>query len=38
MLLSFIFTVYVNSVPRYHFKLDYVILQMAVKEFLETHF
>ena len=31
---SFIFTVCVKSVPRYHFKLAYVILQMAVKEFL----
>ena len=28
----------VKSVPPYHFKLAYVILQMAVKEFLETHF
>ena len=35
---SFIFTVCVKSVPRYHFKLAYVILQMAVKEFFETHF
>ena len=35
---SFIFTVCVKSVPRYHFKLTYVILQMAVKEFFETHF
>ena len=30
---SFIFTVCVKSVPHYHFKLAYVILQMAVKEF-----
>ena len=35
---SFIFTVCVKSVPRYHFKLAYVILQMAVKEFVEIHF
>ena len=27
----------VKSVPRYHFKLTYVVLQMAVKEFFETH-
>ena len=33
---SFIFTVCVKSVPRYNFKLDYVVLQMAVKEFFET--
>ena len=33
---SIIFTVCVRSVPRYHFKLVYVILQMAVKEFFET--
>ena len=31
-------TVCVRSVPRYHFKLAYVILQMAIKEFFETHF
>ena len=30
---SFIFTVCVRSVPRYHFKLAHVILQMAVKDF-----
>ena len=35
---SFIFTICVKSVPRYHFKFAYVILQMAVKEFFETHF
>ena len=35
---SFIFTVCVKSVPCYHFKLAYVVLQMAVKEFFETHF
>ena len=34
---SFIFTVCVKLVPRYHFKLACVILQMAVKEFFETH-
>ena len=28
----------VKLVPRYHFKLAYVFLQMAVKEFFETHF
>ena len=28
---SFIFTVCVKSVPLYHFKLAYVVLQMAVK-------
>ena len=36
---SFIFTVCVKSVPLYHFKLAYVVLQMApVEEFFETHF
>ena len=35
---SFIFTVCVKSVPRYHFKLAHVVLQMAVKEVFETHF
>ena len=35
---SFIFTVCVKSVPRYHFELAYEILQMAVKEFFETDF
>ena len=35
---SFISTVWAKSVPRYHFKIGYVILHMAVKEFLETHF
>ena len=34
---SFIFTVCVKSVPRYHFKLACVVLQMAVKEFFENH-
>ena len=29
----FIFTVCVRSVPSYHFKLAYVILQIAVKNF-----
>ena len=28
----------VKSVPRYHFDLAYVVLQMAVKEFFEKHF
>ena len=32
------FTVCVRSVPLYYFKLAYVILQMAVKEFFELHF
>ena len=32
------FLVCVRSVPRYHFKLAYVNLQMAVKEFFETDF
>ena len=27
-----------HSLLRYHFKLAHVILQMAVKEFFETHF
>ena len=35
---SFIFTVCVKSVPRYHFKLACVVLQTAVKEFFKTHF
>ena len=35
---SFVFTVCVKSVPLYHFKLGYVVLHMAVKEFFETHF
>ena len=35
---SFIFTVCVKSIPRYHFKLAYVVLQMAVKEFFKTDF
>ena len=33
---SFIFTVCVKSVPLYHFKLAYVVLHIAVKEFFET--
>ena len=32
---SFIFTVCVKSVPRYHLKLALVVLQMAVEEFLK---
>ena len=32
------FSVCVPSVPRYHFKLAYVVLNIAVKEFFETHF
>ena len=32
------FLVCVKSVPRYHFQLAYVVPQMAVKEFFETHF
>ena len=35
---SFIFTVFVKSVPLYHVKLAYVALHMAVIEFFETHF
>ena len=35
---SFIFTVCVKSVPLYHFKLAYLVLHMAVKEFFGTHF
>ena len=35
---SFIFTICAKSVPLYHFKFAYVVLQMAVKEFFETHF
>ena len=35
---SFILTVCVKSVSRYHFKLAYVVLQVPVKEFFETHF
>ena len=34
---SFTFTVCVKSVPRYHFKLAYVVLHMGVKEFFEAH-
>ena len=36
--LAHLFSACVRSVPRYDFKLAYVILQMAVKEFSETHF
>ena len=35
---SFVFTVCVKSVSLYQFKLTYVVLHMAVKAFLETHF
>ena len=35
---SFIFTVCVKSVPLNHFKLAYIVLLMAVKEFFKTHF
>ena len=28
----------IKSVPGYHFKLVYVVLHIAVKEFFETHF
>ena len=34
---SFIFTVCVKSVPLHHFKLAYVVLRMAIKEFFKTH-
>ena len=33
---SFMFTVCVKSVSFHHFKLAYVVLHTAVKEFLET--
>ena len=35
---SFILRVCVKSVQLYHFKLTYVVLHVAVKEFFETHF
>ena len=35
---SFIFTVYVKSVPLYHVKLDYLVLYMGAKEFFEAPF
>ena len=35
---SLIFTVCVKSVQLYRFKLVYVVLRMAVKEFFESHF
>ena len=35
---SFIFKVGVKPVPLYHFKLVYIVLHMAAKEFFETHF
>ena len=35
---SFIFTVCVKSVTRYHFKLTYVVLYINVKEFFEARF
>ena len=35
---SFISTVCVKSVPRYHFKLCYVVLHMVVKEFSKPSF
>ena len=35
---SFIFTVCVKSGPVNHFKLAYVVLHVAVKEFFATHF
>ena len=34
---SFTFTVCVKSVSLYCFKLAYVVLHMAVKEFFKTH-
>ena len=36
--ISHLFLVCVKSVPCYHFKFVYAVLQMAVKEFFETHF
>ena len=35
---SVIFTISVKSVLLYNFKLAYVVLHMAVKEFFRTHF
>ena len=35
---SLIFTVCVKFVPLHHFKLAYVVLHIAVKQFFETHF
>ena len=35
---SFMFTVCVKAVPLYHFKIAYVVLNMAFKEFFEVHF
>ena len=35
---SFILTVGVKSVPRYHCKLAYAVLHIAVKESFEVHF
>ena len=35
---KFIFIVCVKSVPLCHFRLAYVVLHMAVREFFETHF
>ena len=35
---SFILAVFVKSVSLYHFKLAYVVLHMAVKEFFENPF
>ena len=35
---SFIFAVCVKSIPLYHFKLAYVVLHMAVKEFFGSPF
>ena len=32
------FLVCVKSIPSYHFRLGYAVLQMAVKEFFETLF
>ena len=33
-----IFAVCVKSVPHYHFKFVYVVLQMVVKDFFKIHF
>ena len=33
-----LFAVCAKSVPRYHFMLAHVVLEMAVKEFFEIHF
>ena len=36
--ITHLFLVCVKSVPRCHFKLAYVVLQMAIKKVFESHF